>query len=107
MVELTRLVKTYVDPLTGQSVSKIIYGLQGLSSDHPVVLMLVDELTRLLKTYKGPITGQAVGNMLLGLKSIKSDKDEVLVLMPIPVSGSTYFFTSLVNSSTNISGRVD
>ena len=45
VVELTRLVQKYDGPLTGQSVSNMIYGLQGLSSDHPVVLTLVDELS--------------------------------------------------------------
>ena len=59
----------------------MIYGLQGLSSDHPVVLMLVDELTRFFKAYKGPITGQAVGKLLLGLKRMKSDRREVLALV--------------------------
>jgi len=58
----------YDDTLTEQAVRNMIYGLQGLSSDLPVVLKLVVESTRLLKTYKGPITGQSVGNMLLGLK---------------------------------------
>ena len=71
VLELTILVQKYDGPLTGQSVSNMIYGLQRLSSDHPVVLMLVDELTRLLKSYNGPITGQGVGNMLLGLKRMK------------------------------------
>jgi len=62
-------------------VGNMIYGLKGMSCDHPEVIYLIVQVTRLVKSYNGPLTGQHVRMMIYGLQGLASDRVEVLDLI--------------------------
>ena len=52
--------------------------MQGMSSDKPEVIELLEVMTGLAKTCKQPLSAQVAENMILGMQGYRSDKVKMM-----------------------------
>jgi hypothetical protein len=74
---LVAKVQSCKEPLSAQAVGSALYGLQGMSSEHPEVRRLVGALAAKVRSCTDSLSAQNVGNALKGLQGMSSEHPEV------------------------------
>ena len=83
---MTELLKSSLErkvPFTAIDISRMLYGLQNLSSDSPEVRDMLPLLVNVVNNCDKNFTAQAVGNALYGLQGMNSEHPQVRSLLVV------------------------